>query len=181
MKFDKKFWDKLDKDLPGWFSEEEARFLVENVQGNLYVELGVAFGKSYRIVKHNCRVFVLGIDRIEHGVLDKVKEEYDETHKGLWHSNLDGNIIIDDTCSLKIIHKFPYNHFDTLFIDGDHTYEGCFRDFMYWYPKVKPGGKIIFHDYQRDKAHEGVTKAVDAIKPLLKDFKQAKHICCGTK
>ncbi len=33
-----------------------------------------------------------------------------------------------------------------LFIDGDHSYEGCKRDFWLWAPFVVPGGIIAIHD-----------------------------------
>jgi predicted O-methyltransferase YrrM len=35
---------------------------------------------------------------------------------------------------------------DLLFIDGDHSYEGCTADLENWYPKVLPGGHIVLHD-----------------------------------
>lgn len=35
---------------------------------------------------------------------------------------------------------------DFLFIDGDHSYEGCRIDFEAWIPKVRDGGMVIFHD-----------------------------------
>ena len=35
---------------------------------------------------------------------------------------------------------------DFLFIDGDHTYEGCKADAIAWLPKVKSGGIVAFHD-----------------------------------
>ena len=33
-----------------------------------------------------------------------------------------------------------------LFIDGDHSYEGCKADFEAWSPLVKSGGEVAFHD-----------------------------------
>jgi len=36
---------------------------------------------------------------------------------------------------------------DLLFIDGDHSYEGCARDVMQYVPFVRPGGYFILHDY----------------------------------
>lgn len=36
---------------------------------------------------------------------------------------------------------------DMVFIDGDHSYEGCTRDIEAWLPKIKPGGIISVHDY----------------------------------
>jgi predicted O-methyltransferase YrrM len=36
--------------------------------------------------------------------------------------------------------------FDLLFIDGDHSYEGCLADLVAWYPRLKPGGHVVLHD-----------------------------------
>lgn len=35
---------------------------------------------------------------------------------------------------------------DLVFIDGDHSEEGCERDWCAWHPLVAPGGHIVFHD-----------------------------------
>ena len=35
---------------------------------------------------------------------------------------------------------------DLLFIDGDHSYEGCTRDLENWYDNVSPGGHVLLHD-----------------------------------
>jgi len=42
---------------------------------------------------------------------------------------------------------FPDNYFDLIYIDADHSYEGCKADIEAWYPKVKKGGFIIGDDY----------------------------------
>ena len=163
--FDLNFWKELDKKIPGWMSEEEARFLVENVVGDSYLEIGVAFGKSLRVVNHHYPdMEVLGIDLINHGIPNwkNVVIDYGDANQKSWFEN-------DETYS-------------TVFIDGDHTYKGCLSDFVHWYNKVKPGGMIIFHDYGRPtREHEGIAKAVDAIKPLLEDFKSTNYIACGRK
>ena len=164
MKFDEEFWNKLEEEIPGWMNRTEAEFLVDNLQGESYLELGVAYGKSLRFVTHDYKGSVDGIDKIDHGV----------------HKKLEGaNIIYGDSLKLK-----PGNcneKIDTLFIDGDHEYEGCLGDFVHWYNYVAPGGRIIFHDYLRDSNHEGVTKTVDAIKSLLEDHAEANFIWAGTK
>lgn len=36
---------------------------------------------------------------------------------------------------------------DILFIDGDHSYEGCSQDVLQYVPQVRPGGYFILHDY----------------------------------
>lgn len=35
---------------------------------------------------------------------------------------------------------------DMLFIDGDHSYEGCTADLVNWFESVTPGGHIVLHD-----------------------------------
>jgi predicted O-methyltransferase YrrM len=35
---------------------------------------------------------------------------------------------------------------DMVFIDGDHSEEGCERDWLCWHPHVRPGGRVVFHD-----------------------------------
>lgn len=163
--FDLEYWKELDAKNPGWMSEQEARFLVENVQGEVYLEIGVAYGKSIQVVRHHYQdLAIWGIDKINHGVDKKVEV-------GILYG--DANEIVSD---------FSDNFISTLFIDGDHRYLGCLSDFVHWYNKVKPGGRIIFHDYGRPTTeHKGVTQTVDAVKDLLVDHKQTNYIWCGTK
>lgn len=49
--------------------------------------------------------------------------------------------------------------FDIVYIDGDHTEAGCAADIEAWWPKLRCGGFMMGHDY--DKEHPGVIKAVD--------------------
>jgi len=35
---------------------------------------------------------------------------------------------------------------DVLFIDGDHTYEGCKADYLAYKRLVRPGGLVVLHD-----------------------------------
>ena len=35
---------------------------------------------------------------------------------------------------------------DLVFIDGDHSPEGCREDWDVWHPHVRPGGAVAFHD-----------------------------------
>ncbi len=48
-----------------------------------------------------------------------------------------------------------------MFIDADHTYEGCKADILAWAPKVKDGGWISGHDFRNPNYPSwGVEKAV---------------------
>jgi predicted O-methyltransferase YrrM len=36
---------------------------------------------------------------------------------------------------------------DFVFVDGDHSYEGCVGDILMWWPHLKENGLIAIHDY----------------------------------
>ncbi len=49
--------------------------------------------------------------------------------------------------SFDAVKHFVDNYFDLIYIDADHSYEGCLRDIEDWYPKVKKGGFLLGDDY----------------------------------
>lgn len=52
----------------------------------------------------------------------------------------------------------PDASLDFIFIDGDHSYEGCRQDIVTWLPKIKPDGWITGHDFLFPGVHEAVTE-----------------------
>lgn len=56
---------------------------------------------------------------------------------------------------------------DLLFLDGSHALQDIYEDFNSWVPYLKPGGEIIFHDYDSVErgglAHLGVYLIMQAI------------------
>lgn len=64
--------------------------------------------------------------------------------------------------SVEAAAAFADASLDFVFIDADHSYEGCLADIRAWLPKVKPGGWICGHDYDHKVYTEfGVTQAVN--------------------
>lgn len=49
--------------------------------------------------------------------------------------------------SLKAAATFPPDHFDWLYIDALHTYQGLISDLYAWWPKLRPGGLLSGDDY----------------------------------
>jgi predicted O-methyltransferase YrrM len=89
-------------------------------------------------------------DGMSEGRRDTWKEFTANTHR------FSANIIPLRGLSIDIGKSFS-GEIDLLFIDGDHSYDGCRGDVETWLPKVKRGGTVLFHDYGWA---EGVRKVV---------------------
>lgn len=49
--------------------------------------------------------------------------------------------------SFEAVKDFPDCHFDFIYVDAVHDYDGALVDLMDWWPKLKPGGVMAGHDY----------------------------------
>lgn len=64
--------------------------------------------------------------------------------------------------SIEAARAIPDGSLDFVFIDADHSYEGCRADIAAWLPKVRAGGLICGHDYENTEFPQfGVRRAVD--------------------
>lgn len=83
-----------------------------------------------------------------------------------------------DNSYVRWIRDFSYNAskswkdpIDFLFIDGDHSYEGCLRDWQEWSPFVVKDGFVAFHDarvFQGGWTTDGVG-SVKVVRELFRD------------
>lgn len=74
-----------------------------------------------------------------------------------------GQVVVHRSFSHDAAVLFPDAHFDWIYIDGDHSEQGCTRDLESFLPKVKPDGLIMGHDYTwHSTIPFGVVEAVNA-------------------
>jgi glycosyltransferase involved in cell wall biosynthesis/Tfp pilus assembly protein PilF len=76
----------------------------------------------------------------------------DEKQKQLYYYVMDTfaddpGVFIYKMDSVFAARQFPDNYFDWVYIDADHSYNGCKNDLNAWYSKVKPGGIFAGHDF----------------------------------
>lgn len=79
-------------------------------------------------------------------------------------SNRKHDAIVCEMDSVEAAGKVADESLDFVFIDGDHSYDGCKRDIEAWLPKVKPGGWLMGHDYT---IRPGVKRAVDELGAIV--------------
>lgn len=79
----------------------------------------------------------------------------------------DGRVEIHIGDSSTQLAKFPAEHFDWLYIDGDHSYSGVKRDMAQAIRTVKRDGFLVFNDYTiwspLEVRNYGVLKAVNEL------------------
>ena len=122
-----------------------ASFLAER-RPDIYLEIGTANGGTHFLIRHLCPTLqtsiAIDLDIHNRHLVDLLtatpRSHYivgSSTHprtRGRLERTLAGRQI------------------DTLFLDGDHSYEGVKADFDLYRGYVRPGGIIVFHDIVAD-------------------------------
>uniref|UniRef100_A0A6C0JW53 Methyltransferase n=1 Tax=viral metagenome TaxID=1070528 RepID=A0A6C0JW53_9ZZZZ len=145
------------------------------VSGSTICEIGIFRGDfAKELIKLNPSRLVL-LDIFE-GIVDSGDQDgnnyitinLDQAYNNLKeHFSNDSRVEFMKGDSSTNLRTFPDETFDMIYIDGDHSYEGCKKDLLQAYAKIKNGGWIMGHDYEMNmvKANKayifGVRKAVD--------------------
>lgn len=133
-------------------------------------EIGVQYGYNFQeMIKHGPKIAVAVDPWIDDGVMARndggfSQKELDRQYKDFIKSVNDKPFVkVYREYSFDAVKDFDDNYFDLVYIDGDHSYEGCLRDIENWYPKVKTGGFLVgddFREWKRGKIEFGVIDAV---------------------
>lgn len=75
-------------------------------------------------------------------------------------------IVLHEGDSADCLGRLPDHHFDWIYVDADHRFEGVSRDIAAARAKVKPEGFLVFNDYirwTRRSTEYGVIPAVNRL------------------
>ncbi len=156
-------------------STREWQSFMEKYHCDIVCEIGVRMGLNFeRMIKHNPKLAVAVDCWLDDGTPSRndscnSQAELDEQYNYFQTLVADKPFVkIYRDYSYNTVREFPDEYFDFVFIDADHTYEGCKRDILDWYPKIKRGGVLCGHDYVHRRAPTskgiitfGVIEAVD--------------------
>ena len=146
---------------------------MEKYNCQIISEVGVFEGENFRrMIEHGPAIAVAVDLWKETGVVSQNDSGYTQdrldriynTFKSEMCEKKSVKILREDTNAAAS--RFPDEYFDLIYIDGDHTYEGCKRDIEAWYPKLKKNGFFTGDDYWNRTAPNtgvqfGVKKAVN--------------------
>jgi predicted O-methyltransferase YrrM len=160
--------------IEGWLSPAEANGLYELAASlkldAVVVEIGSWKGKSTYCIAQGLRQGVIhcidpfnaagdpGNKEIyekakgEKSLLQQFQENLATTPPGVKINTLKGY-------STEFVGKIK--NIDFLFIDGDHSVDGCRFDFEHYATDLKPGGFLAFHDYYPERKELGPTWVID--------------------
>jgi len=116
------------------------------------VEVGVRGGHHSLVMCENIKdIKLTGVDIWEGGAekwFKPAKKKLDPYGAKLLHME-----------SMKAVHLFPDESLDFVYIDANHEFDYVMEDVIAWSRKVKVGGIVSGHDY--DRAHlKGVVPAI---------------------
>ena len=91
----------------------------------------------------------------------------------------DPSVVIVRKTSFEASLSIPERSLDLVYIDADHSFEYAYADLLLWYPKLKRGGWLTGHDYERRTPEWGVRRAVDIF--LLVSEERVRMATCEAR
>jgi predicted O-methyltransferase YrrM len=128
-----------------------ARMLPDNP---VVVNIGAGAGTSglaFRESRPDLWLFTVDKQRAESPLGCLVAEEKVLRDAGLWDDQVQQ--IHGD--SKEFGSNWLGDPVDMVFVDGDHSYEGCAGDIEAWIPNLKPGGLLAVHDFNKEEVFGG--------------------------
>jgi len=174
--------------IDGWLTNAEAEGLAAVASalkpGAVVVEIGSWKGKSTWCIAHGLiKGTIHCIDPFNafgeegsRGIYEQTKGEIDLLEQ--FNNNL-----TTVSKSVEILPHKGYSHeyvgsvenIDFLFIDGDHSIQGCRYDYENFANDIKPGGYLAFHDYDSSRKDLGPTWVIENLvlkNPAFSLYKQ---------
>ena len=151
------------KRISGWMTDKELEFLASTAQkSRMIIEIGSYYGRSCMAMADNTEGVVVSVDpyKGEYPTANGgIKLDFDEPVYHDFLYNLSEHIQARKVRQFRgVFADLPIFAADFVFIDGDHSYEGCYADIKRAMQYVKTG-VIAGHDWGQP-GFPGVEKSV---------------------
>jgi len=154
-------------------------------------ELGVWYGQTYfRMLSHMPELTLIGVDKWMPEYHDFAHHKNQTENRAEVYRNkgaFGDRAVIMEMDMTEAARQIPDGSLDFIFIDGDHSYEGCRNDILTWLPKIKETGWITGHDFNFPGVNQAVRELLELV--ACPDFddtwarpvnipKWATTVCC---
>ncbi len=164
--------------IEGWFSYEYVyKDMIDQAEdGSLFVEIGSYKGKS---AAYMCVAIANSGKKIKFDCIDPM--ELMGGYLNMPQNEKDGYSFDDFTKTLEPVKDY-YNlirmtsddaaklyedgSIDFLLIDGDHSYEGVYKDIINYLPKMRSGGLIVGDDAYEPHIQQALMDAAGHLSPV---------------
>lgn len=127
---------------------------ISTIPNSKVCEVGTRTGDFFnKIFSSNCSLGIMvdiwkATDNLYQNDNNYTQDTLDDQYRMVFKKFLSyNNVKIIREFSHKASEFFPDNFFDFVYIDADHSRDGCYSDLIHWFPKVKTGGILSGHDY----------------------------------
>lgn len=159
--------------VDGWLTYREGLFLFNSAKkcrsGAVIVEIGSWKGRSTICLaegsKAGNQVKIFAID-------PHIDGTFDEFQKNIKNANAD-DVVIPIVKTSEEASKGWNLPVDLIFVDGSHEYELVKKDFELWFPEIKEGGIMAFHD---SVGWRGPSRLVDEKIVSSENFKDVSFV-----
>jgi len=173
MKIDFDIWENIK----GFMDKDEAKRLyhiaLQASKKDPVLEIGSYCGKSAYIIGSACKEnssLVFSIDHHKGSEEQQPGEAYFDLdlfdpklsrvntfpffQETIIRTGLE-NTVVPIIASSNIAGKMWKTPISMLFIDGGHSFEACYEDFLTWACHIKPNGFLVMHDIFKDSEKGG--------------------------
>lgn len=160
--------------IPGWCDDDELNFIYETTKNSdKHLEIGVFCGKSLFIaacaMKPGSQIIAVDPLTPRYYPLSSSKPQlYDTWVKDVLMLTLRAIKIRNPKIQTELIQKSSIDafreitsQFDTIYIDGDHSYKEAKTDIQLWYTLLLEGGVIFGDDYNQTGVRDAVNESFD--------------------
>lgn len=168
--------------IEGWMGKTSRKWLAKRAKASLkIIEVGVWKGRSTKVMAKYTKGTVWAVDHwrgtpADPAQHDKLYTEADDTGDTVYaqfRENLAAEIEAGKVIPVRMGSVEAAKHllgehgpvFDFVFIDADHSYEGCRDDIEAYRGLVREGGVLAGHDYHWEGVRRAVDEAFRAIEP----------------
>jgi hypothetical protein len=146
-------------------------FLLQQKQLTNFVEIGSHKGGTFYVLASLIAGKRISIDLCS-GQFGGVGQKVAEDRNKRLSDKFDNTYFIEgDSHKYEAVKKLndilDGEKVSVLMIDGDHTFEGCFNDFLIYRQFVKQDGFIVFHDIKSSVFHAKANCKVDEVWKLI--------------